>query len=76
MHRTKYNIGYINKKIYYKNVSLNKAVLWKDRQISLNPSIISQLVGKKVTHIVFMDNSKEEKWTISMARFLKYSTRL
>ncbi len=59
---------------YIKSVSFAKAVLWKDRAISLTPAIVARISGKAKL-IVFEDAVKNERWTVSMENFLKNSTR-
>lgn len=41
------NIGQFKDNMYVKFISFNKAVLWRDRSISLPPQIISNIITKR-----------------------------
>lgn len=65
----KINSGIFLKYAYVKRVSFRKAVLWKDKQISLNPRIVSQIKSKGIKKIIFEDTDKNEQWSISATTF-------
>jgi hypothetical protein len=54
------NKGFIKDNIFYKEVSFNSAVLWKDKQLSLPPDVYSKAVVCE--KIVFRDLKKGEEW--------------
>lgn len=55
------NYGVIRDGIYIKYVSFNKAVLWKNREISICESMVIKF-NDRVKQIVFVDRVKSEKW--------------
>lgn len=59
---TNINRGEFHGDTYYKHVSINKAVLWKTRQISLPPEVVRQFKLKGITRVVFIDQGKKERW--------------
>lgn len=68
------NQGKVENGIYIKKFDFSRAVLWKDKQISLNPDILDKLVsGKKVTAIWFEDDKKNERWIIALPDFIHNS---
>lgn len=69
----KINQGKIENGRYIKQVEFSKAVLWKDKQISLNPDIINNLLLNKVLEIWFEDQKKNERWSISLSDFIHNS---
>lgn len=71
----KYNRGVQKGDTYIKYISINKAVLWRDRCISLNPDIVTKIVEKQLKWIMFKDEGKREKWRISVKRFMRYAHR-
>ena len=71
----KYNRGFIAGDRYIKRVSFNKAVLWKNREISLPPFIVEALKKREVKWIAFEDTGKNERWTMSLKRFLEYAQK-
>lgn len=58
----KYNPGTIKGNQYIKKVSFSKAVLWKDKQLSLRENVIQGLVSREIKEIVFQDVRKKEEW--------------
>lgn len=64
------NQGFIVGDTYKKRVSFNKAVLWKDKQISLHPKIVAEIKRLGVKKIVFEDFDKKQRWIISAITFL------
>jgi len=58
------NTGTFEKDKYVKKVQFSKAVLWKDRQISLPPSITKQFKLKGTKFIIFEDLKKNERWSV------------
>lgn len=59
---------------YIKYVNFNKAVLWKDQEISLNPRVFDEIRARKVKFIVFMEGGeKKERWEITTDSFLKHA---
>jgi hypothetical protein len=46
---------------YTKFVCFNKAVLWKDRQLSIPLPVLS-IIGDKIDRLIFVDRGKHEKW--------------
>ena len=67
----KINEGKFVNKNYVKSVSFSKAVLWKSRQISLNPKIVNKIKRDKCVWIIFEDWRKNEKWGILVEDFIK-----
>lgn len=65
------NKGRIDNKTYYKTVSFSKAVLWKDRTLSLPPEVIQAIVREDVQNLVFTDPIKLEKWIFNTDKVLK-----
>lgn len=53
-----FNHGAFNGEVYEKIVDWNKAVLWKDREISLNPSITQQFGPRGIKLVRFIDKKK------------------
>lgn len=47
---------------YVKFVNFSKAVLWKDRQLSLPLPIMKRIEEYNLNKIVFIDKGKKEKW--------------
>lgn len=65
------NYGEFTKDSYIKKVSFSKAVLWKDRQLSLRKDVINQILGKGIRKIVFVDEVKGEKWEFKSEKVFK-----
>ena len=49
------NKGIIVGDTYYKNVVWNKAVLWKDGELSLPEPILKKLIRNEIKYIVFKE---------------------
>ena len=65
----KMNIGRLiktksGKTAYIKSVDWNKAVLWKNREISLNPKVVMEHLPM-ADLIIFIDNIKNKCWAIT-----------
>ncbi len=60
---TKFNQGVFKGDTYTKQVSFSKAVLWKDKQISLSTIITRQFKPNRTKFIIFEDAKKGERWT-------------
>lgn len=61
---TRINRGAINHNTltYTKNCVFSKAVLWKDRQLSVLLPIMEQIVDGGITLMKFVDRTKKEIW--------------
>lgn len=57
---------------YFKEVNFSKAVLWKDKQISLSPTITKQFRNRGTKKIIFQDNKKREQWIVDIDTARKY----
>lgn len=55
----KFNPGTFKDDVYEKEVDWNKAVLWRDRSISLSPVITSQFKARGTTLVRFIDKIKK-----------------
>jgi len=60
------NTGYIKDGVYRKSVLFNKAVLWKDRCLSIPPQILSRIKAQGVTTLRYEDMTKKEIWIFSV----------
>ena len=60
--KVKINYGKFNGSIYAKYLDLNKAVLWKDRQLSIPKFVVIGLTANSCTEMRFIDRSKGEMW--------------
>ena len=58
----KINRGVFAVKQYTKYVNFNKAVLWKDRELSLPIYIIAGFNAYHTEKVVFIDRGRGEKW--------------
>ena len=47
---------------YYKKVNWSKAVIWKDRQISINPDVV-RIMFDRVELVIFHDEKKNKCWS-------------
>lgn len=65
------NRGKIENGKYIKYISFSKAVLWKDRQLSLRVSILRTLKWNDINTAVFIDLKKKEKWTFDVDAIIK-----
>jgi hypothetical protein len=70
----KINQGKIVGNKYFKNVSFNKAVLWKTRELSLRHEVIQTCIKNEVQDLVFEDFRKKESWIFKLNDILKYGT--
>lgn len=62
----KFNAGKFLKNFYVKHVKFSKAVLWKDKQISLNTLVTRRFKEMGVDTVVFIDDDKNEKWVATV----------
>ena len=60
--KKKVNTGRIEGEVYYKTINASKAVLWKDRQLSLPPEVINSIVTQQVKKMIFMEVKNMERW--------------
>lgn len=60
--RKKVNLGKIENNCYIKYVDFSKAVLWKDRSLSVPPKVIVAVTTREIPTMVFIDHKKMEKW--------------
>lgn len=67
----KFNPGRFSGKKYVKQVSFSKAVLWKDRQISLSTRITSQFKNRGTEEVIFEDERKNERWIAKVSDLRK-----
>jgi len=63
----KFNHGTFRGKKYIKRVDFSKAVLWKDKQISLNRLITNQFKIRGTEWVIFEDERKNERWSASVS---------
>jgi len=64
----KINKGVVAGNTYKKIISINRAVLWKDRQISIHKSVVEGwFKNKDIKHIWFEDRGKSEIWITTVA---------
>jgi len=61
---------YLGRK-YTKYVAFNKAVLWKDRQLSLPIPVMDTIKWFFIEKIIFIDNGKQEKWEFPVDKVLE-----
>lgn len=57
----RFNPGTFKDDVYEKEVDWNKAVLWRDRAISLSPTITSQFKARGTVLVRFIDKIKKQK---------------
>ena len=69
--KNKINKGEIIGNTYYKNVNFSKAVLWRDREISLHKDVGDYWLTDKIKFIKFIDRSRNESWTTRVDRVKK-----
>lgn len=60
----KINTGKFEGDKYIKHVDFSKAVLWKDREISLSPVVTRQFKWRGINQIIFEDHKKGERWVV------------
>lgn len=65
------NRGMIINGAYTKYVSFSKAVLWKDRELSLRRNIIMTLKINDIKTLIFIDIKKNEKWIFTLDSILQ-----
>ena len=63
------NYGKITGDTYRKDVDFSKAVLWKNREISLSPKILESFGGVKI--IEFYDAKKDTLWWASFEKVME-----
>ena len=68
------NFGTFKNGVYTKHVLFSKAVLWKDRQLSLRVDVIERIKNEGITLIVFVDDYKREKWIFKTEKVLASMT--
>jgi len=66
------NKGKFEGTVYKKFVSFSKAVLWKDRQLSLSLPIMAVIKKNKIATAEFIDHIKAEKWIFNTDEIIKY----
>lgn len=66
--KTKINLGQFNGTVYAKYLDLNKAVLWKDRQLSIPKFVFMGLTANSSTEMRFIDRGKGEMWIFDVAK--------
>lgn len=60
------NTGKVEGNTYIKIISFDKAVLWKTRELSLQPKILWGLINTGVQELKFIDRGKGEEWTFDI----------
>lgn len=69
MYPNKINRGEIIKDCYVKYVNFSKAVLWKDRQISIYKDVAENwLTNDRIKYVVFIDRTRKEIWKARLDR--------
>lgn len=53
---------------YIKRVNFSKAVLWKNREISLRTSVVGLFGARGTEEVVFEDEGKNERWSASVLK--------
>lgn len=67
------NWGYFNHSgDYCKKVSFSKAVIWKDRQLSLRKDVVARIIKRGSKQIKFLDQVKKEKWIFKVEKVLEH----
>lgn len=61
--KNKINFGVFRGDVYIKKVVFSKAVLWKDRQLSLRADVMNRIKLEGIKKIIFIDETKGEQWT-------------
>lgn len=62
------NKGYFFGDGYFKQVRFSKAVLWKDKQLSLPLSIMDKVLRNGIITLTFKDPVKKEKWIFKVEK--------
>ena len=70
-----FNLGRFEGNKYIKRVNFSKAVLWKDKQISLRADVCNQIRERGVEFIVFEDERKNQRWTASVSELREVAVR-
>lgn len=65
------NTGYFKGDKYIKLIDINKAVLWKTRQLSVPISVFREIVNKKCKYMIFIDKNRREQWTFEVKKVRK-----
>lgn len=68
------NRGKIKDGVYTKYVSFSKAVLWKDRMLSLPPATVDKLQQEQVQKLRFIDGFKKEVWEFNAEHVWEQAT--
>jgi len=71
MKQVKINQGKIVGNMYVKRVSFSKAVLWKDREISIHKDIAEKWLTNHIKFVRFIDMGKGEEWTANLDKVKK-----
>jgi len=66
--KQKINLGQFNGTVYAKYVDLNKAVLWKDRQLSIPKHVFIGMTANSTTEMRFIDRGKGEMWVFNVEK--------
>jgi hypothetical protein len=66
--KIKINKGNFNGYIYSKYVDFSKAVLWKDRELSIPTFIYIGLEANNTVEMRFIDRGKGEMWVFDVAK--------
>jgi len=69
--KTKINKGIFTGFIYSKYVDFSKAVLWKDRQLSIPQFIYIGLTANNTLEMRFIDRGKGEMWVFKVEDVLR-----
>lgn len=72
--KKKVNLGKIEDGVYYKSIVFSKAVLWKDRMLSLPPKVINAIAIQDVKRMIFSDPTKLERWIFDAEKVIKTMT--
>lgn len=66
--KQKINYGKFNGTVYAKYVDFSKAVLWKDRQLSIPKFVYMGMTAHSTTEMRFIDRGKGEVWIFDAAK--------
>lgn len=67
------NVGNVKDGVFYKHVRFSKAVLWKDRELSLPVHLLDKMLVDGVYRLVFIDKVKGESWEFPIEKVVKYA---
>ena len=72
----KINLGYIDKVSgnFIKIIVFSKAVLWKDKQLSLPVSTMKKIISLRCPKMVFKDETKKEEWWFETSKVTSLMT--